>query len=67
MNTYSVKAECANEACNVRQVQDRTKREFRAYEAHELEAHQLVLLPLYAHTQHGACGLRVTLDGESLL
>ncbi len=63
-----VKAECARgEACTIRSQLDRSKLEFRSYEADGLEPHQMVLLPLYAHTQHGSCGLHVTVDGESLL
>jgi hypothetical protein len=66
MNSFLVKAECAKPDCNVRSQKDRRLLEYRAYEG-ELEAHQLVLVPLYAHTQHGACGLKVTLDGASIL
>lgn len=40
--------------------------EYRTYEG-EVEAHQLALVPLYAHTAHGGCGLHCTLDGESIL
>ena len=32
-----------------------------------VEDHQLVLVGLYAHAQHGNCGLDVTLNGEALL
>lgn len=41
------------------------KFEVKAYEG-ELEAHQLMLVPLYGHTQHGSCGLRTSIDGEWL-
>lgn len=67
MNSYSVKAECSKADCQVRDHRDRNRLEARVYEGHDLAAHQLVLLPLYAHTQHGACGLDVELDGEPLL
>ena len=63
MSTYSVKVSCARtETCDVRDKLDRNKRETHHYVGHDLEAHQLVLLPLYAHTQHGSCGLDVELE-----
>lgn len=64
---YSVRAECAKPTCTVMNQNDRGKFEVKAYEGHELAAHQLVLIPLYAHTQHGSCGLNVTQDGVLLL
>lgn len=66
MNTYLVRAECAKSGCNIRSASDRRKKEFRAYEG-ELEAHQLILVPLYGHTAHGGCGLNVKVDGERIL
>jgi hypothetical protein len=66
-NSYLVKAKCARgETCPVRRAEDRTVPEYRTYEG-EVEAHQLALVPLYAHTAHGGCGLHCTLDGESIL
>lgn len=64
---YTVSAECDKPACNARNHKDRDVLEAKRYVGHDLAPHQLVLLPLYAHTQHGACGLKCRLDGEPIL
>ena len=55
----SVKARCHNDDCTIH-----SRGGSKAYEG-DVEDHQLVLVVLYGHTQHGSCGLDVEVDGEA--
>ena len=59
-NWYSVRAECAKDGCKVKDKPEG----HNAYEG-DVEPHQMMLVVLYGHTQHGGCGLNVEIDGES--
>ncbi len=54
---YSVRVKCPRE-------KGQCRAEANHIVAHDLGAHQLMLPVLYAHTQHGGCGLNVEQDGD---
>ena len=58
-NSYSVKATCANDDCTVHKRPKKSK----AYRG-TVQPHQMLLVVLYGHTQHGGCGFNVEVDGE---
>ena len=63
-NLFLVKTHCNDDSCTT-ETRSRDKQP-RNYE-HIVEDYQLVVPVLYAHTQHGNCGLDVTYDEIPIL